>query len=587
MKMAADTRESHPVGRRGATAAQRTAVDAIARRVGLPVVLLLVGLAYLSSFRVPYLFDDHEAVADNPALRRPASFEWLYRAPKGSSLTARPVASWSFGLNALLFGHTPASYHAGNLAIHLANVTLLYLLAVRGFIAAGCTAERARAAALAAALLWGVHPLNVQAVTYLTQRIEALAALFVLMTLFAYLKSDEGRGNGWRAIAIAGPLLAAATKECGWCAPLLPLVWAWVFAGTPPHREIARRRWFYGASAAAWLWLGWRAVAGERAALLAAEPGSNAWTYFLTQPGVLTHYLRLFFFPIGQSFDYDWPLATPASAVPWLLLWGLLFLATAWSVWKRRPAGVPAAVAFLALSASLSFIALPDPACDYRFYLAGGACAILALGAVVRAPRVRNDALALAVVLAALVLGGLTFRRGVLYQSEWNIWAEAVERNPNQRRALSNLAGFCLAQGQPQRALDYLTRVESLGIPLRMRTRLHFQMGNALLDLNRLESARERYRRALETAVDSGPILLNLGHTYLRAGAWKEARQSFEQALPGLPAHADLRFDLAYVCLQSGDVAAARASFDEGRRLGGRPQPALARQLNRALQGRQ
>jgi hypothetical protein len=86
-------------------------------------VLAAVALAYLPSFEVPYLFDDHGALEGNPYLERPAGLGWLGHVPENSALIARLFLSWTFGVNALLLGHGPGSYHVGNLLVHLANVS--------------------------------------------------------------------------------------------------------------------------------------------------------------------------------------------------------------------------------------------------------------------------------------------------------------------------------------------------------------------------------------------------------------------------------------------------------------------------------
>jgi hypothetical protein len=571
-------------GRSGNIAAEAAAGGTAGRgRWWLAVALLAAVAAYLSSFKVPYLYDDHDAVENNPGLETPWSFRWLYEVPENSTLMARPALSWSFGINSMLLGHSPVSYHAVNLAIHLVNVALLYLLVARGLGRTGWAGGRERCAAAGAALLWGVHPLNVQAVTYMVQRGESLATLFVMLTLLAYLKSGEAGRSGWRAVALACPALAVATKEIGWIAPVLPLIWKWIFDGVPPAREMARHPLFYACGLGAWALLAALTLTGGRTVQIGHEPGVNAWTYFLTQPEVITRYLRLFFVPVGQSFDYDWPLSTVPRALPWMALWGGLFLAACLAVWKRRAVGMPAMAGFLFLSASSSFVALLDTAVEYRFYAAGACCAAIVGSWLFVRFRRHTAHIAVMVACAALVLGTLTYRRGVLFQKEWNVWAEAVKRNPAERRALSNLAGFSLAWNRPREALDYLREVERLGVPNRMRTRVYFQMGNALLDLGNAREAADCYGRSLRTASgNAGPVFMNLGHAYLRLSRWAEARIAFESALKTMSAGADLRFDLAYVCLEGGDVPSAMAYYEAGVRMDGRPQPALTRRIRNA-----
>ncbi len=92
--------------------------------LGVVGALLLALVAHWPALGRVYLFDDQDAIAENPALAAPESFRWLHRMPPNSTFTARPVLSWSFGLNALILGHRPSSDHMGNLLIHLGNALL-------------------------------------------------------------------------------------------------------------------------------------------------------------------------------------------------------------------------------------------------------------------------------------------------------------------------------------------------------------------------------------------------------------------------------------------------------------------------------
>ena len=536
--------------------------------------LAAVAFVYAPSFEVPYLFDDHGALEGNPYLERPAGLGWLGHVPENSALIARLFLSWTFGVNALLLGHGPGSYHVGNLLVHLTNVVLVASIARRGLAYTRLAPRLHAGIAVAIALVWGLHPLNVQAVAYLMQRSESLAACFELLALLAWLRADEA--PGWRALSLAAPFLAVATKEHGWIAPLLPLVWAWVFLGRGPLQELRRNAPFYAAGLASWALLVGLTLRGGRLLHVGAEEQIDAWSYFVTQPEVLTHYVRLFLVPVGQSFDYDWPVATLRAAWPWLALWAALFGATGFAVWRRHPAGFPAAALFLSLATTSSFLALPDLAFEHRFYLAGACTAALALVPLARLLERAPLVLFAGAACAAAVLGVLTYQRSTLFQDELAVWSEAVERNPEQRRALSNVAGLLLARGDAEGGLTHLRRVEALGIPSRMQTRVHYQTGNALLDLGRNAEARASYERALETAQgDPGSIHANLGHAWLRDGRFAEARASFERALLTQPERADLYMDLAYACAQLGDSEAFVRAYERGIKLGARPQPVL------------
>jgi tetratricopeptide (TPR) repeat protein len=535
-------------------------------------------VAYGPSFAIPYLFDDHSTIEQNAYLAHADTWEWLTRVPENSTLIGRIVLSWSFGLNALLFGHDPTVYHFLNLLIHLANVLLVALLVRRGLAYTNLAEPLRDWAAVAAALVWGVHPLNVNAVGYLIQRGESLSALWLLLTLYAWIRAQERKPNtGWYAVACAGPLLCAATKEQGWIVPFVPLLWAWIFLERGPREEVRRHPALYASGVASWLLLAGLTFTSGRIAHVGAEPTVDTWSYFITQPGVLTHYVRLFFVPIGQSFDYDWPVSTLPGAAPFVLLWVALFGATAFAVWKRAAAGFPAALAFLSLATSSSFLPLPDLAFEHRFYLAGACVAAICAGLFAHLfPRAAAARSAL-VGCAAVALAVLTWQRCTLFHDEFAVWSEAVERNPTQRRALSNVGGMLLARHQPRAALDMFRRIEAVGIPSRMQTRVNLHIGNALFDLGRYDESRAYYEKTLTTLNgDPGPIYQNIGHTYLEQDDYPNARKAFERGLTTTTQLASLHFDLAYACAELSDTECMIGAYLRGIALGGRPQSALS-----------
>ncbi len=300
-------------------------------------ILLAAGtLVYSNSFTGPFLFDGMLYVQQNPAIQK----LWPPWAPMVD--TNRPLGLWSFALNYALGGFNVWGYHTVNLAIHLAAALVLFGI-IRRTLACGRLAARFRAAAsglaLAVALLWLVHPLQTQSVTYLYQRFESLMGLLVLLTLYSFLRAQEStRPKGWYAAAAACCLLAVMTKEVAAVTPLLVLWYDRAFVASS-WREIIRRRWaFYWGLAGTWVILAVIMVsqAGKypQAGVLLVEKVTPV-QYALSQAGVIVHYLRLCFWPLGLCLDYGWPVADRAAEiVPPLLLIGALLALTIWAAFR-------------------------------------------------------------------------------------------------------------------------------------------------------------------------------------------------------------------------------------------------------------
>ena len=180
---------NRPPRRRTASVAARTlaGVAGAPARLGWRVILIAVVsvVVYSNSLGNPFVFDDNITLANNPQIR---SFANVFHTDKGSALTGRPIVSLTFAANYALGGLNVVGYRAVNIALHVGCALLLFGLVRRTidrFQPADRFSGRGPGIALAAALVWAVHPLNSEVVDYLTQRTEALMALFYLLTMYA------------------------------------------------------------------------------------------------------------------------------------------------------------------------------------------------------------------------------------------------------------------------------------------------------------------------------------------------------------------------------------------------------------------
>ncbi len=159
----------------------------------LAALIVVAGfLAYAPAFDGVFVLDDVRAVVRNPTLE---SLPAALSPPPESTVSGRPIANLSFAITqAMGSPASPAwSHHAGNLFIHLAAALVLFGVVRRTLLSArlrAAFAASADAVAFAAALVWVVHPLNTESVTYIVQRVESLASLFILLTLYCAIRAS-------------------------------------------------------------------------------------------------------------------------------------------------------------------------------------------------------------------------------------------------------------------------------------------------------------------------------------------------------------------------------------------------------------
>ena len=188
-------------------------------------------LAYSNSFCGVFVFDDRLEIVKNPALERlwPPGGAMF----GGQTMPARPLPYYTFAINYALHGTKVWGYHAVNLAIHLAAGLVLFGIVRRTLRMPRVPSRYAAAAdglALAAALLWVVHPLQTESVTYIYQRMESLMGLFYLLTLYCFLHSAASpRPWLWLGAAVLCCAAGMDSKEVMVTAPLLVLWYDRVF----------------------------------------------------------------------------------------------------------------------------------------------------------------------------------------------------------------------------------------------------------------------------------------------------------------------------------------------------------------------
>src|SRR5439155_26554763 len=178
----------------------------------------------------------------------------LLSAPPDSTVGPRPVVNFSLAVNYALGGLDVWGYHAFNLAVHIVAALALYGIVRRTLLRPGLRERHSDAApwvGLAAALIWRVHPLQTESVTYVVQRTELLMGLFFLLTLYCVIRGAEAaRPGAWYAAAIASSAVGMGSTEVMAMAPVGVLAYDRLFL-SPSLRETFHRRLALSAGRAA------------------------------------------------------------------------------------------------------------------------------------------------------------------------------------------------------------------------------------------------------------------------------------------------------------------------------------------------
>jgi tetratricopeptide (TPR) repeat protein len=536
---------------------------------GLGIGLMIAAgaiAAYAHTFSVPLLFDDKPSIVDDPAIRNLGTALWpsVY-----STAFGRPVLSLSLAINYAVSGTDPWSYHAVNLAIHILAGLALFGV-VRRTLA---PRYRPSAAVLAfsVALLWTLHPLQTESVTYVIQRAESLMGLFYLFTLYCFIRGAGTGGRNrhlWFVLCVASCAAGMATKEVMASAPLVLLLYDRTFVGGGFHEALRRRKALYAALASTWLILFLLVLSTHgRNGIVGFDTGVTWPRYALTQVPAVAHYLRLCFWPHPLIFDYGMAFSNPSfRLLPSAILVVGLMAATLWALVKMPGVGFLGASFFAILGPSSSIIPIAsEPMAEHRMYLPLISVVTLAVLGIHR--RLRSATLFICLALAAC-LGFATARRNRVYASEEAIWSATVSSRPENYRAHNNL-GNALSN-LPGRLDDAIVQFEEA---LRLDpdyAAAHYNLGNALSNkAGRLDEAIVQYEKALRLKPDYAEAHNNLGNAFLHVpGRLDDAITQYQETLRVNPDYVDAHYNLGNALLgKPGRLDEAIAQFEEALRV--------------------
>ena len=578
----------------------------------LAALALATGVAYHGSFHGPFVFDDVPAIVENPDIRSFTSA--LRENPRIDTATAvgRPLLRVSLWANYAIGGLDVRGYHAVNLALHLATAWALFAL-IRLLLQSPAMRARTGAAAdalaLAVALLWSVHPLQTESVTYVVQRTEILAAFFYLMTLLGVVRCANASGwrtSLWAAGAVLACLLGMAAKETLVSAPVVAIAMDRVFLATS-WRELWRMRGrLYAALASTWLFLAFLIAASSgRKSTVGFDLGTSWWHYVATQPYYLCRYLFLSLWPGPLTLDYGrYHATTPGEVLPYALVVAALVATTLWALWRKPALGFCGLWFFAILAPTSSVIPIvTQTGAEHRMYLPlAGVIAAVIVGfytLVRRSTRVGSDrrfaALgAAAIALIAFALGARTVARNADYRSETAIWQSVVAKWPRNPRAHLSLGATLSHQGLAAEAIPHFERALALepdysdarvelgtafatlgqidaaiahfDAALRLHPELpdaHNNLGTTLLKAGRVDEAILHFEVAARHESASPDAFNNWGNALLRAGRPSEAIARYEQALRARPAFAEAHYNLGKALADAGRANDAIAHYEQ------------------------
>jgi tetratricopeptide (TPR) repeat protein len=559
--------------------------------VHLVLIILLCVAAYSNTFSVPFQFDDPYNITSEPLVRA-RSFMKLLAMTRG-------VGHFTFALNYGLHGADVAGYHVVNLIVHVLNALLVYGLVVLSFrtpvLQRSSLRHRAGTIAFFSALLFAVHPVQTEAVTYIVQRFASLAALFYLTSLVAYIKSRlaglENRSKGmtlaWYAAALVSAVLAMKTKEIAFTLPVVITLYELLFfEGTIKKRIFLLLPLLLTMMIIPLSLLGTATPLGQMindvSETTRVQTDMTRGGYLFTEFTVIVTYLRLLFLPYHQNLDYDYPVfhsfLEPQVVFSFLLL-ALLFGTGIYLLYReRRSPGAGRLIAFgifwffITLSVESSVIPIVDVIFEHRLYLPSVgfflACtSALFLGAArlkARWPQADRAVMG-ALLSASVVLAGLTFARNIIWQSEVSLWENVIALSPAKARGYNGLGLAYQHLSRHGKAIDCFSRAISLDPEY---FNAYMNRGVMYGQTGAFDKALEDLDRAIVINPKFAEAYSNRGIVYALTGQYDKAFDDFTKALALNAVLAEAYYNRGKVYGKTGQREFARADFQKACDLG-------------------
>jgi len=539
---------------------------------GLIVLAALV--AYSNSFKGAFVFDDMLSIAGNPTIQH----GWLnaWNTPTtGATVSGRPLVNITLALNYAIGGANVEGYHVVNLLIHvLAGLALFGVVrrTLEGRLLRARYGGDATYLAFAIALLWTLHPLQTEAVTYVNQRAESLVGLFYLLTLYGFIRATENNQSlTWYGVSAGACLLGMASKEVMMTAPLIVLLYDRTFVAGSFRQAWNQRRPYYNLLASTWALLALLIFESNmRAGSVGFGAGMAWWAYALKQGEAVVRYLGLSFWPHPLVLDYGADIVSnPATVWPQLVLVALLLLGTLHAL-RRRPAlGFLGAWFFLILAPSSSIVPLTmETIAERRMYLS--LAAVIALVVLTLHQWVGRRSLAMCVAMA-MALGAITFARNQDYRTATGLLSDNVAKAPRGIRAYQNLGSALARDGRLKEAVQVFENLLQMD-PKQPET--EHNLGNSLVALGQTESAIAHFRRAVELNPDDIVARNDLGNALSATGHPQEAVAQFEAVVQRQPNALEALLNLGNAYAFSGHADEALPLYEHAVQLA--PKNAMA-----------
>jgi len=512
----------------------------------LLICFLSVGL-YLNSLNNSFHFDDTPNIIENPYIRNLKDIPSFLKGMSSYVGKFRILSMFSFAVNYHFHKLNVYGYHLVNLMLHILCGILVYFISRNLFafelkriesytIDNNIEGKKVNLLSLLTATIFIAHPIQVNSVTNIVQRIEILASLFYLLSIFLFLKGSLEKG--WRKILFflgtgISYLCAIFSKETGFTLPIVLIIFDFLFV-CKTKKEIQKRVLIYfPLFLLLAIYISFFLKGGILGLFI---KGSEEWLWtpwenLLTQTNVMIQYFKLLLLPLPHwlNFDHDFWVSKSLFEYPtWVSVSVILLLLISATILIKKNRLIPFCIFFffIILAPSSSLIPLWDIMVEYRLYLPIFSYSlILTMGihyfyqllARHFSKKIGQEVVVGISILTLCFYSVITIERNKIFKDDLTLWSDAAKKSPYKMRVHHNLGRAYLMGGDINKAIqeaeialrlsDRYIRKESVKFILNL-------LGGAYLDKGEIDEALSMYNRAIEVAPNFATSYYNVSCLY-------------------------------------------------------------------------
>jgi len=545
---------------------------------------MIVLAIYSNTFHASWHFDDEINILKNEPLNL-NEMSWqnikktFFASLDGSKKIYRPAACLSLALNYFFGKDDVFGYHVVNISIHLLAAFFLFLFLYHTLnlpVLKARYGPNSYSVALLATVLWAINPVQIQAVTYIVQRMASMAGMFYILSMYFYLRGRTSEQRVLRflhfSLCFLAAVLAFGSKQNAAMLPISIFLFDLFFIQGLTRRNIKRNSIIFLVVlliplVLALILVGPSMFSGQGLISGYWQREFTLGERLLTEPRVILFYISLLLYPMPDRLCilHDISIShslidPPTTIVSIFIILGILSL----SILKSRQwPFVSYCIIFFFLNHLIESSVFPlELAFEHRNYIPSmlffAPVAIMLLWALQGLSKKRSMRVIISIFIILVLVGQghSTFVRNVIWKTEEGLWMDAVDKYPKLPRPYHNLAKYYSDRGYREKAMTLYHKALTLkrGPHYISHHMTHYNLALEYIHFDQREEAIEHLRKALEIAPGFANAYNNLGVLMMKQGKYDEAFHNFISALTYDENNATAHNNLAFILLKKGRV---------------------------------